>query len=31
MKRSDLGRNSKQTNKTMAGEELLENSRQGES
>jgi hypothetical protein len=25
MKRSDLGRNSKQTNKTMAGEELLEN------
>ncbi len=31
MKRSDLGRNSRQTNKTMAGEELLENSRQGES
>jgi hypothetical protein len=31
MKRSDLRRNSRETNKTMVGEELLENSRQGKS
>ncbi len=31
MKRSDLGRDNKETNKTIIGEELLEKSRQGES
>ncbi len=31
MKRSDSGRYNRKTNKTMAGEELLEKSRQGKS
>jgi hypothetical protein len=31
MKRSDFGRDNKETNKTIVGEELLEKSRQGES
>jgi hypothetical protein len=31
MKRSNLGRNNKETNKTIVGEELLEKNRQGKS